>query len=189
MNNRLSIVIIAVLLAVAAYFAIQNMRLKKQLNEQGNVNEMARIAPKEPETRPANPEGVSPFDKPNIDPQASEFKPEPILDTMPTTVLKFETMMHDFGRITEGSIVKTKFKFTNAGTRVLLITHAQASCGCTVPTTPKEPVKAGESGVIDVEFNSVGKRGETTKTITIQANTKPMETVLVIKATVVPRDN
>ena len=96
--------------------------------------------------------------------------------------------MHDFGRINEGDVVKTQFKFTNAGKVVLLISHAQASCGCTVPTTPKDPIRPGESGVIDVEFNSIGKRGETSKTVTIQANTKPMETVIMIKATVIPRD-
>ena len=192
MNNKLSAGIIVFLLAVTAYFVVQNMQLKKHLVEQENASEMSRIAPKEPETRPANPDGVSPFEKPNIDPAASQFKSpslvEPNLDTLPLTVLKFDHMIYDFGRINEGDRVKTQFKFTNAGAKVLLITHAQASCGCTVPTTPKDPIKPGESNVIDVEFNSVGKKGETSKTVTIEANTKPRQTVLTIKATVIPRD-
>ena len=172
---------------VTGYFIVQNVQLKKKIQEQDNaVN--ANIAPVVPETKPANPDGVSPFDKPNIDPVASQFKTEPGIDTLPATVMKFEKMNYDFGRINEGDVVSTKFKFTNAGKVVLLITHAQASCGCTVPTTPKDPIKPGESNVIDVEFNSIGKHGETIKTITIEANTQPRQTVLSIKATVIPKD-
>jgi hypothetical protein len=187
MNNKVSAAIIVVLLAIAGYFLMQNIQLKKKIHEQDNASN-PNIAPAVPETRPANPEGVSPFDKPNIDPAASQFKSQPSVDTMPVTVMKFDKMVYDFGRINEGDIVKTQFKFTNAGKVVLLISHAQASCGCTVPTTPKDPIKPGESNVIDVVFNSVGKRGETIKTITLQANTEPRETVLSIKATVIPKD-
>jgi len=188
MNNKLGAVIIAILLAVSGYFFVWNLQLKKQLREEENKSDINRIAPVVPETRPANPEGVSPFDKPNIDPVADEFKQQPDIDTIPVTTMKFDRMVYDFGRINEGDIIKTRFKFTNAGKVVLLISHAQASCGCTVPTTPKDPVKPGESNVIDVEFNSVGKKGETMKTVTITANTKPRETVLTIKATVIPKD-
>lgn len=186
MNSKVSAAVIVILLAVLGYFILQNSHLKKQLRDVEDTT--TNTAPQTPETRPANPEGVSPFDKPNNDPEASNFKPQPDIDTFPATVMKFDRMMYDFGRINEGDIVKTQFKFTNAGNVVLLITHAQASCGCTVPTTPKDPIKPGESNVIDVQFNSIGKRGATSKTITIQANTKPRETVLVIKATVIPKD-
>ena len=188
MSNKLSAAIIVVLLAVSAYFVVQNIQLKRHLKEAESTTDLSKLAPKEPETRPANPEGVSPFDKPNIYPVAEEFKPIPEIDTFPVTVMKFEKMVYDFGRINEGDIVKTQFRFTNAGKVVLLISHARASCGCTVPTTPKDPIKPGESNVINVEFNSIGKKGETTKTVTLQANTRPMETVLTIKATVIPRD-
>jgi Protein of unknown function (DUF1573) len=188
MNNKISGAIIVILIGVAAWFAVQNMQLKKKIEQQDN-NNASNIAPTVSETRPANPEGASPFDKPNVDPMASRFKSQPDIDTMPTTVLKFEKMQYDFGRITEGDIVQTQFKFTNAGKVVLLITHAQPSCGCTVPTTPKDPVKPGESNVIDVVFNSAGKRGETIKTITVEANTQPRQTVISIKATVIPKDN
>jgi len=187
MNNKVSAAIIVVLVGVAAWFAIQNMQLKKKIQEQDN-NSTPNIAPPVQETRPANPEGVSPFDKPNIDPVASEFKSQPDIDTMPATVMKFDKMQYDFGRINEGDVVHTQFKFTNAGKTVLLITHAQASCGCTVPTTPKDPIKPGESNVIDVVFNSLGKRGETIKTVTVEANTQPRQTVLSIKATIIPKD-
>ncbi len=187
MGNRVSAVVIIVLLAVAGYFAVQNVQLKKKLAEQENpLNHI--IAPAIPETRPANPEGASPFEKPNVDPVADQFKSQPDVDTMPVAEIKFDKMVYDFGRITEGDVVKTQFKFTNTSKVVLLISHAQPSCGCTVPTTPKDPVKPGESNVIDVVFNSIGKRGETIKTIAITANTKPRETTIAIKATVIPKD-
>lgn len=187
MNSKVSAALIVILIGVSGYFIWQNNHLKKQLKDVQD-NGLPNIAPPVTETKPANPDGVSPFDKPNNDPVASEFKTQPSIDTMPATVMTFERMQYDFGRITDGDVVKTQFHFTNTGKRVLLITHAQASCGCTVPTTPKDPIKPGESNVIDVVFNSIGKKGETMKTITIEANTNPRQTVLVIKATVIPKD-
>ena len=188
MNNRLSAVIIVVLLAVTAYFVVQNIQLRHHLNNAVNTDDLHSIPPVEPETKPANPEGTSPFDKPNVDPLASQFKPVPNLDTVPTTVMKFETQGVDFGRIKEGDVVEAQFKFVNAGSRVLLITHAQPSCGCTIPTTPREPVKPGDSSVISVVFHSEGKKGQVMKTVTLSANTKPRETVLTIRATVIPHE-
>ena len=186
MNNRLSAVIIVVLLAVTAYFVVQNIQLRRHLHDAANTDDLHVTPPTEPETRPANPEGTSPFDKPNIDPLANQFKPVPDLDTVPTTVMKFETQGVDFGRINEGDVVEAKFKFVNAGSRVLLITHAQPSCGCTIPTTPREPVKPGDSSEIKVVFHSEGKKGQVMKTVTLSANTKPRETVLTIRATIIP---
>ena len=187
MNNKVSAGVIVVLLGLSGFLLFQNQQLKKKLQDQENTatgNTTSTL----PETNPANPDGVSPFEKPNVDPIANEFKSQPKPDSLPITVMKFDKKIYDFGRISEGDIVKTQFKFTNAGKVVLLITHAQASCGCTVPTTPKDPIKPGESNVINVEFNSVGKKGETMKTITVEANTEPRQTVLVIKATVIPKD-
>jgi hypothetical protein len=140
-----------------------------------------------PETKPANPEGVSPFDKPNVDPVASQFKPVPDLDTVPITTVKFENQEVDFGTINEGDVMKAKFKFTNTGNIVLLIIHAQPSCGCTIPTTPREPVLPGASSAIDVEFHSAGKKGQVLKTVSLTANTKPRETVLTIRANIIPK--
>ncbi|UYQ94236.1 DUF1573 domain-containing protein [Chitinophaga horti] len=89
-------------------------------------------------------------------------------------VITFENAVHDFGKITEGEIVEYSFKFTNTGKGSLLIRNAVASCGCTVPEWPKEPIKPGESGYMKVSFNSKGKpEGFTEKEITIEANTEP----------------
>ena len=96
---------------------------------------------------------------------------------------------HDFGTITEGEKVEHTFKFTNTGDADLVISSASASCGCTIPSPPKEPIAPGEDGVIKVEFNSAGKSDMQTKDITILANTNPVKTTLQIKVYVEKKDN
>lgn len=103
---------------------------------------------------------------------------------LPKTTVKFNEMEHDFGKIKAGDKVKYSFKFKNNGKEPLIINSAKGSCGCTVPSYPKEPVAPGAEGVIDVEFNSAGKSGAQTKTVTLNANTDPNPTRLTIKAEV-----
>src|SRR3569833_33832 len=93
-------------------------------------------------------------------------------------IMKFATEHHDFGKIIAGDKVTKKFKFTNSGKSPLIITDAVASCGCTTPTWPKQPIKPGESGSIKVSFNSSGKMGLQDKQITITANTKPAQNLV-----------
>ncbi|MCK7553840.1 DUF1573 domain-containing protein [Chitinophaga sedimenti] len=89
--------------------------------------------------------------------------------------ITFENGVHDFGKIVEGEVVEYSFKFTNTGKGSLLIRNAAATCGCTIPEWPKEPIKPGESGYMKVVFNSKGKpEGFTEKEITIEANTDPV---------------
>jgi len=96
----------------------------------------------------------------------------------------FEQEDHDFGTINDGDIVEKTFKFTNTGEAPLIISNATATCGCTVPKWPKEPIAVGESGEIQVRFNSRNKVGIQNKTITITANTFPSVNKLRIKANV-----
>lgn len=97
---------------------------------------------------------------------------------------QFEETEYNFGSIKQGQKIKKSFKFTNAGDADLIITNAKGSCGCTVPTYPEDPIKPGNSGIIEVEFNSEGKQGEQAKTVTLTANTSPTETVLTLKGMV-----
>lgn len=84
-------------------------------------------------------------------------------------VMEFETMEVDYGNIMQGSEPLRTVKFTNTGTTPLIISNARGSCGCTVPTWPKEPVMPGETSVIEVRYDT--KRvGPINKTITITAN-------------------
>ena len=88
--------------------------------------------------------------------------------------IKFEKTTHDFGTFSEDDpVVTCTFKFTNIGDGLLVIHQAVASCGCTVPIYPKEPIKPGEGGEITVTYNGAGKfPGHFKKSITIRTNGK-----------------
>ena len=93
-------------------------------------------------------------------------------------VMKFEFDSHDFGKVKDGDKVTYDFKFTNTGQSPLIITNATASCGCTVPEWPKEPVQPGQGGKIKVTFDSANKAGLQDKQITVTANTSPAQNVV-----------
>jgi hypothetical protein len=87
--------------------------------------------------------------------------------------VKFEKEIYDFGVIEQGEKVQFDFKFKNEGKTPLIITDATATCGCTVPEYPKQPVKPGEEGTIKVVFDSAGKEGMQDKQVTIFSNANP----------------
>jgi len=93
----------------------------------------------------------------------------------------------EFGDIQQGDIVKHVFKFKNTGSTYLKIQSVSASCGCTTPQWPKEAIAPQAEGEIYVEFNSQGKMGMQTKTISITANTDPAMTQLTIKVNVLTK--
>ena len=90
-------------------------------------------------------------------------------------VMKFDEQSFDFGKITQGDSVMHRFKFTNTGKLPLIVKDAIASCGCTVPEWPKDPIQPGDDGEIKVTFHSVHKSGLQDKLITITANTFPAQ--------------
>lgn len=102
----------------------------------------------------------------------------------PLPNFQFAKTEHDFGSINEGDVVNHTFEFTNTGESPLIIESAKASCGCTVPRWPREPIPVGGAAQIEVSFNSKGKPGTQNKTVTITANTYPKITKLNIKSTV-----
>jgi hypothetical protein len=101
----------------------------------------------------------------------------------------FDKTEHDFGTINEGDVAKTTFKFTNTGKSPLIIARALGSCGCTVPSYPKEAIAPGESGEIQVAFDSSGKPNLQQKVVTLFANTEKGKELLKIKAVVTPDPN
>ena len=97
--------------------------------------------------------------------------------------ISFEQDVIDYGDIEQGSNGVREFKFTNTGKEPLIISSARGSCGCTVPTYPKEPIKPGESSVIKVKYDT--KRiGPINKSVTITSNAKTSIKVLRIKGNV-----
>lgn len=116
-------------------------------------------------------------------PAQPEVKPDG-----PLPSFEFTQEEHDFGTINEGDIVDHVFTFANNGDAPLIISSATASCGCTVPQWPKEPIPVGGTGEIKVQFNSRKKPGIQDKTVTITANTYPKISRLKIKANVIKSD-
>jgi len=88
-------------------------------------------------------------------------------------VITFERDIYDFEKIEQGEKVQHDFKFKNTGKSPLIISNATATCGCTVPETPKEPILPGAEGVIKVVFNSEGKMGMQDKLVTVTSNANP----------------
>ena len=100
-------------------------------------------------------------------------------------VIEFEEEEHDFGKIIQGEIVTYGFKFENIGKKDLLIYKVRTSCGCTVTDYPTTPIKPGEDGVINVTFDSKGRKGFQRKTATIIANTEPNTKQIKIKSIII----
>lgn len=119
------------------------------------------------------------------DPNAAAATPVP---TGPLTSIKFDEPEYDWGTVMDGDKVTKIFKFKNTGKEPLIITKANATCGCTVPDWPKEAIAPGKSGEIKVVYDSKGKGAvggrEDSKRVTITANTDPADTYLNIKGKV-----
>ena len=104
--------------------------------------------------------------------------------------IEFKSKVIDYGVIDNKSDGARKFVFSNTGTEPLIIKNAKGSCGCTVPTWPREPIAPGESGEIGVQYDT--KRvGKFTKTITLSTNASKAPVILTIKGEVnpPPKDN
>ena len=96
-------------------------------------------------------------------------------------VITFKENSKDFGDITQGQQVAHTFVLTNTGKQPLIISNVAATCGCTVPSWPKEPVAPGKSAEIKVSFNSAGKVGKQNSVVRIYSNaSEPIEKVSLI---------
>jgi hypothetical protein len=89
-----------------------------------------------------------------------------------TTTISFSETAFEFDTIDQGDSVVHIFKIKNTGERDLIIGNAFGSCGCTVPEYPKDPIAPGKEADVRVRFNSEGKEGAQTKSVTLQVNTQ-----------------
>lgn len=109
--------------------------------------------------------------------QMSAQQAETVKKDVKEADIVFDKTTMDVGTFSEDEpVVKATFTFTNAGDAPLVIHQAIASCGCTVPTYPRMPVKPGEKGQIEVTYNGSGRNpGRFKKSITVRTNAqKPM---------------
>ena len=97
----------------------------------------------------------------------------------------FESEIIDYGTIQHNADGKREFVFVNNGNKPLIITNAQGSCGCTVPTYPKEPIAPGDKAVIGVKY-ATDRVGAFTKTVTLTSNAGATPKILTIKGNVLP---
>jgi len=109
------------------------------------------------------------------------------LKTHAQGVLKFVKDTHEFGNVAEGKTATYDFEFTNEGNAPIVISNVTASCGCTTPFWTHEPVLPGKKGKITASYNSAGRPGPFTKTITVASNASATNLVLTIKGMVVPK--
>ena len=104
-------------------------------------------------------------------------------------VITFKENTKDFGDITQGQQVAHTFVLTNTGNQPLIISNVAATCGCTVPSWPKEPVAPGKSAEIKVSFNSAGKVGQQNSVVRIYSNaSETIEKVSMISNVLTPKN-
>jgi len=106
------------------------------------------------------------------------------VDSSNYTEVQWLDSAKDLGTITEGQKMEVSFRFKNVGDKPLVIERVQPSCGCTVADAPKEPIAPGKEGVVKGVFDSNGKVGPNHKTLTVIANTRPQEHMLVFNVVV-----
>ncbi len=97
--------------------------------------------------------------------------------------MTFESLTVDYGTIENGAEPLRLIKFTNTGTEPLVIKNARGSCGCTVPTWPKDPIAPGQSSSMEVRYDTK-RTGAINKSITITTNEGPDNHVVQVVGTV-----
>lgn len=101
--------------------------------------------------------------------------------------IEFEKEVHDYGTIKNGADGSCSFDFKNTGNQPLIISNAKGSCGCTVPSWPKEPINPGQTATITVKYDTK-RTGAINKSVTITSNAVNEPTkVLRIKGNVLPK--
>ena len=98
--------------------------------------------------------------------------------------IEFKTDVIDYGTIEKGSDGIRVFEFTNTGNAPLIISNVKSTCGCTVPKKPEKPIMPGESGEIQVKYDT-NRVNPIRKTITVISNAETPTVALKIKGLVV----
>jgi hypothetical protein len=100
-------------------------------------------------------------------------------------VITFNATTIDYGTIEYNADGLRAFEFKNEGKEPLIISNCKGSCGCTVPTWPKEPIMPGASAKIEVKY-ATNRVGQFNKTVTVTSNAKVPNVTLIVKGNVLP---
>ncbi len=99
--------------------------------------------------------------------------------------ITFEETVFDYGEIMLNGDGTHEFEFTNTGNEPLILSRPRSSCGCTVPTWPRQPILPGNKEKIKVTYNT-NRAGAFNKTVTILSNAKNASSIVLrIKGKVV----
>ncbi|MCF6213541.1 MAG: DUF1573 domain-containing protein [Flavobacteriaceae bacterium] len=102
------------------------------------------------------------------------------------SAFKFEKTTIDYGTIKQGSDGYRTFIFTNVGKEPIIINSVKASCGCTIPEKPLEPIMPGKNGKIKVHYDT-NRIGPFQKNIRISSNVSSDKIKIFIKGLVVKK--
>lgn len=108
------------------------------------------------------------------------------LSSLESATIKWEKTEYDLGEIKKNNPKKIEFKFVNNGKKPVLITKAEASCGCTKLEYAKSPVLPGNTGIISTVFDAK-EEGSFQKSVTVYVDIDAPANVyeLKLKGTVV----
>ena len=101
--------------------------------------------------------------------------------------IQFTKEIHDYGSVKYGGDGHCTFEFKNTGNAPLIISKANKSCGCTVPSWPREPILPGETAVVKVKYDTK-RPGSINKSVTIESNAVNAPSAIIrIRGNVLPK--
>ena len=107
--------------------------------------------------------------------KAGEDAKKAMSDSANFTTIQWIDSIKNFGKIPEGPKLDIVYRFKNTGNKPLVIADVRPGCGCTVADKPTKPIMPGGEGEIKAQFETQGHPGMNNKSITVQANTKPIQ--------------
>lgn len=100
--------------------------------------------------------------------------------------ITFDKTVHDYGTLFVGGDGNCEFEFTNNGKEPLILSSVRSSCGCTVPSWPREPILPGKKETIKVKYDT-NRIGPINKSVTVLSNAKNTPIVLRITGNIVKK--
>lgn len=97
-------------------------------------------------------------------------------------IATFTEKTFDFGEMKQGEKKEHTFMLKNDGKTDLYIRNIRTSCGCTAVAPETKVIKPGKTGPLKVTFNSRGKRGRQSKSITVITN-DPKSSTSILRIT------
>ncbi len=112
-------------------------------------------------------------------------KPDGTIDTANMAKIKFTQDLHNFGTLKQGEKREHSFEFTNNGSLDLIVIDVKSSCGCTVASYSEEPIAPGQTGQININYDSTDRIGVQEKKVIVRTNSFPNQTELTIIADII----